>query len=202
MDKNSLDFLKTLLATPSPSGYEQPIQQIVREYAKEFANEISTDLHGNVIACVNPDADLRIMFAGHCDQIGMIVSHIDADGFVYAQTIGGWDPQQLVGQRMTIWTESEPVPAVVSRKPIHLLEPEERKRVVRIEDLWLDVGANSRAEVEKVVRVGDAVTLQLGFEQWINNIVNGPGMDDRAGVWVVMEALRRCASLSLNLSYP
>ena len=93
MDQASKDFLVSLLETPGPSGYEERVQQIVRDYAADFADEITTDVHGNVICAINPDADTKLMFAGHCDQIGMLVSHIDDNGFVYAQTIGGWDPQ-------------------------------------------------------------------------------------------------------------
>ena len=198
MDSTAFDFLEAILNTPSPSGYEQKIQGLIRDYAKSFAGSVSTDLHGNVIACVNPEAKLRVMFAGHCDQIGMLVSHIDSDGFIYAQTIGGWDPQQLIGQRMTIWAESGAIAAVISRKPIHLLEEVERKRAVKIEDLWLDIGSSSRSETEKLVRIGDPITLNLGFQLMLNNCANAPGMDDRTGVWVVMEALRRCSSRALN----
>ena len=198
MDSSAFEFLEAILNTPSPSGYEQKIQGLIRDYAKSFAGSVSTDLHGNVIACVNPEAKIRVMFAGHCDQIGMLVSHIDSDGFVYAQTIGGWDPQQLIGQRMTIWAESGAIAAVISRKPIHLLEEVERKRAVKIEDLWLDIGSCSRSETEKLVRIGDPITLNLGFQRMLNNCANAPGMDDRTGVWVVMEALRRCSTRSLN----
>ena len=90
------------------------------------------------------------MFAGHCDQIGMLVTQIDNDGFIYAQTIGGWDPQQLIGQRMVIWTRSGPVPAVIARKAIHLLSDEERKQVVKLKDLWLDVGAADKQEASGI----------------------------------------------------
>ena len=106
MEAGPLEFLQRLVETPGPSGYEQPIQDVVRAYVAEFADQVQTDLHGNVIASRNPQGELRLMLAGHCDQIGMLVSHIDADGFLYAQTIGGWDPQQLVGQRMTVWTDA------------------------------------------------------------------------------------------------
>ncbi len=104
MESAAHDFLKKILETPSPSGYERPVQDLVRRYVQPFADKVSTDLHGNVIAVKNPDAKLRVMLAGHCDQIGMLVQHIDAEGYVYVQTIGGWDPQQLVGQRMTVWS--------------------------------------------------------------------------------------------------
>ena len=96
MDASSLDFLKKLLHSPAPSGYEGPIQDVVREFAGEFADEVTTDLHGNVIAAVNPKAERRVMFAGHCDQIGLLVQYIDDDGYLWANLIGGWDIQMLL----------------------------------------------------------------------------------------------------------
>lgn len=200
MDSASLDFLKRLLQTPSPSGFEQPVQRLVREYAGRFADEVRTDLHGNVIACKNPGRPVRIMLAGHCDQIGMLVSHIDDNGFIYAQTIGGWDPQQLIGQRMTIWTAGGPIPAVISRKPIHLLTDEEKKQVCKLEDLWLDIGAKDKADAAEVVKIGDPVTLNLGFQELRNGLANAPAMDNTTGLWVVIEVLRRAAAKPLNCS--
>jgi endoglucanase len=198
MDANALDFLQGLLCAPSPSGYESAVQNAVRSYASGFSDTIRTDIHGNVIVSLNPQAHPRVMLAGHCDQIGLIITHIDAEGFLYAQTIGGWDPQQLIGQRLTIWTRTGPVVAVISRKPIHLLTEEERKQVVKEKDLWLDIGAVTKEEAEDVVRIGDPVTLQLGFQRMRNNLANAPGMDNRAGLWVVIEALRRCRGRSLS----
>lgn len=194
MNDNALDFFKRLLATPSPSGYEANKQDLVREYVADFADEVRTDVHGNVIAIRNPTAPVRIMFAGHCDQIGMLVSHITDEGFVYAQTIGGWDPQQLIGQRMTIWTAQGAVPAVIARRAIHLLKPEERTQVVKLEDMWLDIGAASGDEARELVHIGDPVTLALGFQPLRNNLANAPAMDNTCGLWVVMEALRRVES--------
>jgi putative aminopeptidase FrvX len=191
MESHAKKFFQNILETPSPSGYEQPVQDIVRKYAAEFADEIRTDFHGNVIAVCNPDAKLRVMYAGHADQIGLIVSHINENGFIYTNTIGGWDPQQLIGQRMTIYTASGPVPAVIARKAIHLLDEEERKKVVKTKELWLDIGAKDREEAAKVVAVGDAVTLELGYQEMRNDLANSPGMDDKTGLWVAFEALRR-----------
>ena len=108
MDAAPLDFLKRLLDTPSPSGYERPVQDVVRQYVSDIADKVTTDLHGNFIAAKNPGAKLRVMFAGHCDQIGMVVTHFNDNGFLYAQTIGGWDAQQLIGQRMVIWSAGGP----------------------------------------------------------------------------------------------
>src|SRR4029453_2234486 len=117
MDPAARDFLIRLLETPSPSGYERPIQDVVRAYVADFADRVTTDLHGNVIAARNPDATLRVMFAGHCDQIGMLISHVSDNGFLHAQTIGGWDAQQLIPQRITIWTPKGPLPPVTRPKP-------------------------------------------------------------------------------------
>jgi putative aminopeptidase FrvX len=198
MESAAHDFLKKILETPSPSGYERPVQDLVRRYVQPFADKVTTDLHGNVIAVKNPDAKLRVMFAGHCDHIGMLVQHIDAEGYVYVQTIGGWDPQQLVGQRMTVWSTEGPVPGIISRKPIHLLTDEERKQVVKLKDMWLDIGAKDKAEAEKLVRIGDPITLQLGFQPMRNNFANSPAMDDKCGLWVCIEALRRASTKKLN----
>ncbi|MCI0333796.1 MAG: M42 family metallopeptidase [Planctomycetes bacterium] len=191
MDLSAKKFFKEILETPSPSGYEQPVQEIVRRYVVDFADDVRTDLHGNVIASCNTDAPLRVMFAGHSDQIGLIVSHINENGYIYTNTIGGWDPQQLIGQRMTIYTANGPVPAVIARKPIHLLDQEERKQVVKQKDLWLDIGAKDRDEAAKAVAIGDPVTLELGYQEMRNGLANSPGMDNKTGLWVAMEALRR-----------
>lgn len=198
MDSDALDFFRRILETPSPSGYEYPVQELVRQYVSHFADDVSTDVHGNVIAAKNPEAPLRVMLAGHCDQIGLIVQHIDNDGFLYAQSIGGWDPQMLVGQRMAIWADGGPIFGVISRKPIHLLTDEERKQVPKLKDLWIDIGAKDKKEAEKQVRVGDPVTVELATRQMANNRMASPGMDDKCGLWVVVEALRRAQKSQLS----
>jgi endoglucanase len=166
----------------------------------DFADDVHTDVHGNVIACCSPGAPLRLMLAGHCDQIGMIITQVDEQGFLYAQTIGGWDPQQLVGQRMTVWTGHGPLAGVIARKPIHLLTDEERKQVVKAKDLWIDIGAKDKQDASQLVRVGDPVTLQLGYQELRNRLACAPGMDDKTGLWVVIEALRRASSRPLTCS--
>ncbi|TWT48516.1 M42 family metallopeptidase [Botrimarina hoheduenensis] len=199
METAAKKFFRSILETPSPSGYEQPVQRLVRDYATGFADEVRTDLHGNVIAVCNPDAEFRVMLAGHADQIGLIVTHIDENGFLYSNPIGGWDPQQLIGQRMTIHTMAGAVPAVISRKPIHLLDAEERKQVVKQNEMWLDIGAKSFKEASSVVRIGDPVTLELGYQEMRNNLANSPGMDNKTGLWVCMEAARRASQRGLNV---
>jgi putative aminopeptidase FrvX len=198
VDAAALEFFTRALEVPSPSGYEGPLQQVVRDYVAAFADEVSTDVHGNVLAVKNPGAPLRVMLAGHCDQIGLIVQHIDDEGFLYVQPIGGWDPQMLIGQRMTVWTDAGPVFGVIGKKPIHLLTEEERKQVPKMKDLWLDIGAVDKNEAEKLVRVGDPVTVQLGFHKMPNDRAVSPAMDDKSGMWVVVEALRRADKAKLD----
>ena len=199
MESSTKDFLKALLVAPRPSGYEEPVQAVVRDYTKSFADQVTTDVHGNVIVGKNVDAPVRVLLAGHCDQIGLVVTHIDDKGFIYTQPIGGWDPQQLIGQRMTVWTQSGPIPALISRKPIHLLKEDERKQVVKLEEMWIDIGATDKADAASVVRIGDPVTLELGYQEMRNGLANAPGMDNVTGTWVVIEALRRAAEKGLNV---
>jgi len=200
MDKAPLEFFKKILETPSPSGFERPVQEIVRGYLKDAADRISTDLHGNVIAVKNPDAKLRLMLAGHCDQIGMLVQYIDAEGFIYAQTIGGWDPQILIGQPMTLWAANGPVNGIISRKAIHLLTDEERKQVVKLKDMWIDIGAKDKEDAQCVVRVGDPITMQLGLRMLRNDCAYATAMDDKSGLWAVAEAFRRAVKQPLDCS--
>ena len=194
MDTSARDFLFRLLDTPSPSGYEQPIQRLVRDYLAPIADTVTTDSHGNVIGAKNATAPTRMLLAGHCDQIGLIVQYIDGDGFISVQPIGGWDPIQLVGARVTIWTAAGPVPGVMSRKPIHLLTDEERKQVPKMKDLWIDIGAADKADCEAAVRVGDCVTLELKAQELRNGRACSVAMDDKIGLWVVLEAFRRAVA--------
>jgi len=200
MNSESLDFFRRILETPSPSGYERPVQQVVRQYVSDFADEVTTDVHGNVIAVRNPGAPVRVMLAGHCDQIGFLVQHIDSDGYVWVQPIGGWDPQVLIGQKLTVWAEGGPIAGVISRKAIHLLTDEERNKVPKLKDLWVDIGAKDKEQASKLIRIGDPVTLALGHTPLLNNLVCGTAMDDKAGLWVAIEALRRTAGKKLNCS--
>ncbi|GHT25929.1 endoglucanase [Planctomycetales bacterium] len=199
MNTQAKEFLKKILTTPSTSGFESPVQEIVREYVKPFADTIRTDVHGNVIAARNPDAPIRVMLAGHCDQIGLIVNYIDEQGFIYVLTVGGWDIQNLVGIRVKIWTANGAVDGVIGKKAIHLMDEEERKKVPKIKDLWVDIGAKDKAEAESVVAVGDPITVELEYRELRNNFIAAPATDDKAGLWVAMEALRRIDASKLKV---
>ena len=135
-----------------------------------------------------------MFLAGHCDQIGLIVQHIDGDGYISVQPIGGWDPMQLIGSHVVIWTSNGGVPGVMSRKPIHLLTDDERKTVPKMKDLWIDIGARTKEEAEQIVRVGDSATFALKYQPLRNGLAASVAMDDKIGLWVVIEAFRRAVA--------
>jgi putative aminopeptidase FrvX len=203
LNEQSLAFLKRLLDTPGPSGFEAAPARIWREEAGRFA-EVRGDVAGNSIAEVNPQGSPTILLAGHIDEIGVIVTYIDDDGFLYVSPIGGWDSQVLVGQRVRIAGtggeggdpsagSGQDVFGVIGKKPIHLMKPEEREKVSKFTDLWVDIGAASRAEAEARVQTGDAGVLDARAIEMPNDRLVSRSIDDRIGAWVVLEALRRYA---------
>src|SRR6187549_1290376 len=146
MRAESLDFFKAIVNIPSPSGYEEQAAEIYRAYTQPFAHEVKTDVHGNVAAILNPDAEMKVMLAGHMDEIGFIVHYISDEGLLYFSGIGGHDSVIPVGQR--VWVHGkEQVLGIIGRKAIHLLEEDERKKKPEIKDLWIDIGANSKKDV-------------------------------------------------------
>lgn len=191
MDARSKDFLQTLFTTPSPSGFEEPIQDVVRKYIAPKADSVQTDVHGNVIAAKNPDSPFRVMLSGHCDQIGFIINYIDADGFLYFLQLGGWDPQVVTGQRVVVYGRKGPVSGVIGKKPIHLLNEEERKRAMKLQDLWIDIGAPNKEAAEELVEIGDCATVELASRELLDERITAVATDDKVGVWVIMEALSR-----------
>lgn len=191
MDRSAREFLKKLAESPSPSGFEQPAAQVIRERMKGFADEVRTDVNGNVIGVVNGDAPLRVMLAGHSDEIGLMITHIDEKGYLYFAAIGGIDPAVLGGQTVEIHAEKGLVPGVIGRKAVHLMEPEERGKPSKIHEYWIDIGAKDKKDAEKVVAVGSPITITRRFLELRNGFVAARGFDDRVGAWTVVETLRR-----------
>ena len=179
------------MAAPSPSGFEQPAQRVVRERMGAWAEEVRTDVHGNVIAVKNPGGSPRVMLAGHCDQIGFMVQHITDEGFLKFAVIGGVDGPVLAGAQVVVHTVTGPVPGVIGRKPIHLMKPEERdKAKCDVTEMFIDIGAKDKKQAQEMTQVGDAATFALGMRDLGNDRVVGAGFDDKVGAFVVMEVLR------------
>jgi endoglucanase len=186
----SLAFLRRLLDAPGPSGFESLPARVWREEASGFA-EVSGDVAGNSAAVVQPGGAPTIMLAGHIDEIGVIVTWIDDDGFVHIGPVGGWDPQVLVGQRIRFLGRDGDVRGVVGRKPIHLLKREERDQAVKFADLWVDIGAASREDAAARLDVGDPGVIDMPALTMPNDRLVSRAIDDRIGAFVVLEALRR-----------
>ena len=200
MNKESMALLTELIGTASPSGFEWGIQAILKRYMQPYCDEVRADVHGNVIGVVNAGAPLRVMLAGHCDEIGFMIMHIDERGFLYFSSVGGIDPAVISGQRVTIHAAEGPVFGVIGRKPIHLLEPEERGKSMKIHELFIDIGARKKKDAAKLVAVGDYATIDVGLREMRNGLVAGRGFDDRAGAFVVAETLRRLQGRKLKVA--
>jgi endoglucanase len=193
LSPSSLAFLKRLLDTPAPSGYEGPAARVWREEAATFADRVTTDVAGNSMAEINPGGSPTIMLDGHIDEIGLIVQYIDDDGFVYPGPIGGWDPQVLVGQRIRFLGKGGDVIGVIGKKPIHLMKASDRDAASKMTDLWVDIGASNRAEAEGRLSIGDPGVIDSKTIDFPNNRIVSRSIDDRIGAFVVLEALRRYA---------
>jgi endoglucanase len=194
VDATSFDFLKRLLNTPGPSGFEAPAARVWRAEAETFADRVSSDILGNSTAVLEGKGGPRIMLAGHIDEIGVMVTHIDDDGFLYLDGIGGWDPQVLVGQRIRLLTRNGDVIGVIGKKPIHLIKGEEREKASKLSDLWIDVGARNKDQVlERGIRVGDAGVIDSQLVQLTDKLVVSRSIDNRIGAYVALEVLRLLA---------
>ncbi|MBV9710392.1 MAG: M42 family metallopeptidase [Ktedonobacteraceae bacterium] len=191
MNESRISFLRQLIASPGPSGFEQPVQQTIREEIAHYSDDIRTDVHGNVIAALSSDGQPRVMLTAHCDEIGFLIRYIDDQGFLYFAPIGGFDRATLAGDRVLIQTPAGPVPGVIGRKPIHTLQGEERNKLPEISDMWIDIGVANREEAQKLVPIGSPVTRAAQLESLYGDLVVSRALDDRAGIFTVIEAMRR-----------
>lgn len=192
---HDITFLEKLLDAAGPSGFEVRAARVWREEAATFASDVRVDVSGNSFASINPNGRPRVMLAGHIDEIGLQVTHIDEKGFVYVDEIGGWDPQVLVGQRVTILGRNGDVPGVIGKKAVHLMTPEDRAKASKTKELWVDVGVTSAEEAHALgLRVGDAMVLSQKMVRLAGDRIASRAIDDRVGAYVVLEALRLVAA--------
>ena len=191
MNKDSLQFLETLVNTPSPSGHESRGLRVWLDYVDQFADETYSDSYGNCVAVLNKGGGPRLMLAGHADEIGMTVNYIDDKGYVYVRKLGGTNPAITKAQRLTIHTHKGPVKGVVGSVAPHLMKGDSSaKASPQMQDLFVDIGVSSRKAAEKVIRVGDPITLNDKFEILRDDLVIARAFDNRVGTWAVAETLR------------
>lgn len=193
MDKELKNFFSNLVEAPSPSGFEEPAQEVYRKFVKKYSDEVKTDIHGNVIALRKGTGKLKLMIAGHADEIGFMVNFIDNNGFIYFRPIGGVDPSLLPGLKVDIYTKKGKIRGVVGRKAIHMMEKEEKSKSPKMKDLWIDIGAKDKKQAEDIVDIGDPITYQLGMEEMQNNLVLTKATDNKAGVFAAGALLKYLA---------
>ncbi|MCA1023980.1 M20/M25/M40 family metallo-hydrolase [Halobacillus litoralis] len=196
MEKERLDFLLELLNTPSPSSMEMEIQKRWIEEMRPYADEIQTDHAGNAIAVLNPEADFKIMLAGHCDEIALVVNRIDDDGYVYVDKMGGVNPKAAVGMKVSIQGYGGTITGVIGVNAQH---HGGLKGDFGLEELFIDCGAKSKEEVMKFVQIGDLAVYKREPDVLMDRYIAGRGLDNRTGQFVVGEVLRRLSEKKLNV---
>src|ERR1043166_2380946 len=200
MREPSLNFLKTLVNTPSPVGHEVRGQRVWLDYAKQFAEETFSDAYGNCVAVLNKGGSPRIMLAGHADEIAMAVNYIDDNGFIYVRKMGGVDAAITKAQRVVLHTRNGAIKGVVGNVAPHLMREEKDPKPPKIHDLFIDIGVSSRKDAEKLIRTGDPITLVDEFELLRNDLAVARAFDNRIGTFAVAEALRLLSESKVKLN--
>jgi putative aminopeptidase FrvX len=200
MDADAKRFLYRLLDTPAPSGSEGAIQDVIADRFDGVAHSIQADLHGNLILALNPSAPRKVMLAGHCDQIGFMVVKVDPTGFLQVEPVGGVDAAVVSGSRVVVHTGRGPVEGVFGKNPIHLQTQQQKGSVPTVGSVWIDIGATDRADAERRVSPGDYVTFKPAVCELLNDRVAAPALDNRAGLFAVLEAFRLCAAADLRVA--
>jgi putative aminopeptidase FrvX len=199
MREQSLDFLKKLVNTPSPVGHEARGQRVWLDYVSAFADETFSDAYGNCVAILNKGGSPKIMLAGHADEIAMAVNYITDEGYIYVKKMGGVDAAITKAQRVNIHTANGPVKGVVGNVAPHLMKEEKDAKAPKIHDLFIDIGVSSRAEAQKLVEVGNPITLTPEFDLLRNDLAVARAFDNRIGTFSVAEALRLLKESKIKL---
>ena len=187
-----MELLKRLSEAAGVPGHEEEVRTLVKRELEGLVDELRTDVLGNVIGLKRGAGDgqgKKVMLAAHMDEIGFIVKHIEKEGFLRIEPLGGFDPRVLLAQRVIVHTAEGDLPGAIGSKPVHILTEEERKKPVELKNLFVDLGMAAE-EVKRRVRVGDPVTLRQEFVEF-GEVVSGKALDDRVGLYVIIEALRR-----------
>ena len=187
-------FLTELLHARSPSGYEGEAQAVFDRFVRPAADSYRGDALGNRIATLNPKGDPTLMLAGHIDELGLLVTYVNKDGFIYFDTIGGHDRTVISGRRVVIQTANGPVKGVTGKRAIHLMDEADRKKVPEIHEIWIDIGAKSKKEALERISIGDAATYDHEFELIHGTIGTARAFDNKVGAYVVGETLIRLSA--------
>src|SRR5215211_8241771 len=198
MEDRAVAFLRRLLDAPGPSGYESAPARVWREEAASFADEVTHDVVGSSFARVKPKNDApdapKVLLAGHIDEIGFVITHIDREGFLWFSPLGGWDDQVVVGQRLRVTGRQGDVIGVIGKKAAHLLKEEDRRKPTRLDDMWIDIGAADYEDSVRRVEVGDPAVIDSRVVDLTGDVCVARSMDNRVGAFVALEAARLIAA--------
>src|SRR6267154_1670436 len=200
MREQSLSFLRTLVNTPSPVGHEARGQRVWLDYVKQFADQTFSDAYGNCVAVLNKGGSPRLMLAGHADEIAMAVNFVTDDGFIYVRKMGGVDAAITKAQRVVIHSRSGPVKGVVGNVAPHLMREEKEPKPPKMHELFIDIGVSSRKDAEKIIRIGDPITLVDEFDLLRNDLAVARAFDNRIGTFAVAETLRLLKESKVKLN--
>ncbi|HJY63862.1 MAG TPA: M42 family peptidase, partial [Ignavibacteria bacterium] len=195
MNTEQKNFLIELINTPAPSGFEEPVQELWKKEVSKFCSSIKKDVHGNLVAVLNPGKEKSLMVAGHADEIGLIVNYINNEGFIFVRPIGGVDPTILGSHRARILTKKGVVHAAIGRTSLHLLTAKERDKKHELHELWLDIGAKNKKDALKYISIGDPVVFGADYQELQNNTAMARCWDNRIGVYIAAEVLRKLVKI-------
>jgi putative aminopeptidase FrvX len=192
------DLLEIFSNAHGISGHEKNVRKILEKQLKPLVDEIKIDNMGNLIA-IKKGKGPRVMIAAHMDEIGFMVKYIDDQGYIYFSKSGGWFDQTLLSQRVIVHTASRDILGVIGSKAPHVMRPEERKQVVEISSMYIDIGAKDKKDVEKAgVEIGDTVTIDRQYQRLMNNMGSGKALDNRAGIVSMLETARILSKQKVN----
>ena len=185
------DLLKKLADASGVSGFEDDVRNIMMDELKGQVDELEVDTLGNMIATRNGSPDgKKIMLAAHMDEIGLMVRYIDKNGFIKFSKIGGINDQMLLNQEVTIHTSNGDITGVIGSKPPHRMKEAERKKIIDYENMFIDIGVSDREEAEKIVKLGDTITIDQEFVS-LGNLYKGKALDNRIGCAVLVEVMKK-----------
>ena len=198
MDTSAKDFLRDLISKISPSGFEDDAVRLWEQRMRLYTKDTHIDVNGNGIARLGKGTGPKIMLAAHIDEIGYMVKYISKEGYLYFAPIGGIDYHIIPGQRVWLKTGKGIVLGVIGRKPVHLVESQERDKVSKIEQMFIDIGVDSEKKAKKIVAIGDCAVPAVGLEFINDATIIGRGFDDKIGVFVMCETIREISKKKLH----
>jgi len=192
MDRSkSLDFLRELINTPSPSGFEAPALKLWKDYVSSAGIPLLRgDIYGSAAGSLS-NSNPRILLCGHIDEVGFMVKYINDEGYAYFSSIGYVDPSIVAAKRVIIHNKKGPVYGLVGRKATHMMTEDEQAEDLKMYDMWIDIGAADKEDALRMISVGDPIVFEAEYRELMNNCVVGRGFDDRMGAWCVAETLVR-----------